>query len=509
MRGRGGVVLLRVLGNTRRRPTPGPARERDLAVRAVFAFEDRQFADAISYAAELLLGALGLDVRCVPYEGLAAEPAADLLVSYGWALPPAPPGAADHPQLHFAASGFFGSGFLCPCSLPTGAPVVHEGVPVVFVSPGAGEGWLERQGRRLVTGLDLIASTLFLASRYEEFLRPERDEYGRFETRSAYTYRHGYGQRPLVEEYVDLLRRWLCELGLTIERRRAPGEHEFAIALTHDLDQLTRGWVEAAYHEAKQIRRLHKSAYNISLLIRDKCRGRDPYWSFDSMLGIEEQHGVRSSLYFLPRTGQPKDAHYDWHQDRFGPLFKRLRAGAWEVGLHASYDSGADERMLAEQKCRLEEASGGPVVGVRQHYLRFLVQDGWRRQQEAGFLYDTTLGFADDVGFRGGLARPFRPFDLIARRRLDLWELPLVVMDQTFRTYLGVPVDRVWDRIRPTLEQVKAHRGAAAILWHNTFFAGYKFAGYERVYAELMDWVKANGGVCTTAQEIVAWWAKG
>lgn len=506
-------------------------------MRAVFAFQDRRFADAIGYAAELLLGALELDVRCVPYESLSTGPAAgspigpvpDLLVSYGRELPPAPE-SAGRPHLHFAASGLFGPGFLCPCSLPSAAPVVHEGVPVIFVGPGNGGeqgeeracpaeqasgeerapqgGLLMRQGRLLVTGLDLIASTLFLASRYEEFLRPERDEFGRFETRSAYTYRHGYGQRPLVEEYVGLLQGWLRELGMPVARRRTLGEHKFAIALTHDLDQLTRGWIEAAYHEVKQVHRLHKSVYNISRLIWDKLRGRDPYWSFDAMLGLEERHGVRSSLYFLSRTGQPKDARYDWHQERFAPLFKRLREGGWEIGLHASYDSGADERMLADQKRRLEDVSHGPVAGVRQHYLRFLVQDGWRRQQEAGFLYDTTLGFADDVGFRGGMARPFQPFDLIARRRLDLWELPLVIMDQTFRSYLGLSVDRTWERIQPTLEQVKAHGGAAAILWHNTFFAGYKFAGYERVYAQIIDWVKANGGVCTTAQEIVSRWAR-
>lgn len=490
-------------------------------VKAVFAFEERQFAEAISYAAELLLGPLELDIRCVPYDRLAAElpgglgaepsagPAADLLISYGRKLPPPAPGAGHCPHLHFTASGFFGSGFLCPCSLPSGPPVVHAGVPVIFVGPGAAAGaGGEREGQRLVTRLDLIASTLFLASRYEEFLRPERDEYGRFETRSAYTYRHGYGQRPLVEEYAGLVQRWLHELGLTVARRRPLGQHGFAIALTHDLDQLTRGWIEAAYHEMKQLHRLHKAVYNISRLIWDKSRGRDPYWSFDAMLGLEERRSVRSSLYFLARTGQPMDANYDWHQERFGPLFKRLREGGWEVGLHGSYDSGADERMLADQKRRLEDASGGPVVGVRQHYLRFLVQDGWRRQQEAGFLYDTTLGFADDVGFRGGLARPFQPFDLIARRRLDLWELPLVVMDQTFRTYLGLPVDRTWEQARPVLEQVKEHGGAVAILWHNTFFAGYKFAGYERVYEQIIDWVKGNGGVCTTAREIIEQWTR-
>ncbi len=478
-------------------------------MKALFAYEDRQFSEPIAYAGELLLSALDLDARSVAYDDLLPGHGADVLVTYGQALPAPAAVEAARAHLHIVPSGFFGPGFLCPCSVPTGEPTLHAGVPVLFAgrSPAVTDHPAAIPGR-LVTTLDLIASTLYLASRYEEFMRPERDEFGRFETRSAYTYRHGYGDRPLVEEYVGLLQGWLRELGLPIERRRMLRDHEFAVVLTHDLDQLTLGWLESIFFEVRQFHRPHRSLYNIVRILADKTRGHDPYWSFDAMLGLEERRGVRSSLYFLERTGQRMDARYDWHQDRFGPLFKRLRAGGWEVGLHGSYDSAGDERMLAGQRRRLEEASGGPVVGVRQHYLRFLVQDGWRRQQEAGFQYDTTLGFADDVGFRGGLARPFQPFDLIARRKLDLWEVPLVAMDQTFRTYLGLPLDQVWERILPVLERVKTHRGAAAILWHNTFFAGYKFAGYEKVYERIIDWVQANGGTCTSAQAIVAQWAR-
>ncbi len=471
---------------------------------AHFLYQNRPYADAITYAARLLLDALDLQVDCRPYDGVPETRSsiaddADLVVSYGRQ----PPEGVRGRHLHIVEGGLFGPAFLCPCSLPTGPPTIFGGVPIVFAADGQP---VVREGDRLTTGLDLIASSLFLASRYEEFLRPERDEYDRFETRSAYAYRHGFGDRPVVEAYVALLRDWLRELGLPVARRRMIPEHEFAVCLTHDLDQLTRGWLEAGFHELKQVRRPLRSALNIARLAYDKARGRDPYWNFDAMLGMEERRAVRSCLYFLPQTGHPMDARYDWHQERFGPLFRRLRDEGWEIGLHGSYDSARDERMLALQRRGLEEISQGPVYGVRQHYLRFLVQDGWRRQQEAGFLYDSTLGYADDAGFRGGLARPFQPFDLIARRKLDLWEVPLVIMDQTFRTYLKLPVEKVWERMAPVLEQVKAHRGAAAVLWHNTFFAGYKFAGFERVYDRMLEWVAANGGICTTAEQAVRWW---
>jgi peptidoglycan/xylan/chitin deacetylase (PgdA/CDA1 family) len=285
-----------------------------------------------------------------------------------------------------------------------------------------------------------------------------------------------------------------------------PQQYKFAVCLTHDIDQVDGGWLEAGFHTLKRITRPLQSARGIAHLIADRMRGLDPYWNLEEIMALEERHCARSSFYFLPRTGHPQDARYDIRQERFRSLFKRMRDGGWEIGLHGSYESAYGEGLLADQRRALEDASGGSVTGVRQHFLRLPAEGGWRRQQEAGFQYDSTLGFAGGAGFRAGLARPFRPFDAGLRRQLVLWEVPLVAMDQTFRSYAQVPVAGVWEEVRPLLEQIRTHGGAGAILWHNTFFSGYKFAGYEKVYEQILSWVRESGGACTTAAQAVEWW---
>ena len=60
------------------------------------------------------------------------------------------------------------------------------------------------------------------------------------------------------------------------ERRRQLHDYDFAVCLTHDIDQVTLGWLESAWFELRQIKRLPRSLYNIAGLMWGKARGRDP-----------------------------------------------------------------------------------------------------------------------------------------------------------------------------------------------------------------------------------------
>ena len=108
----------------------------------------------------------------------------------------------------------------------------------------------------------------------------------------------------------------------------------------------------------------------------------------------------------------------------------------WEVGLHGGHTAYLNAQEMKIKKERLEKVTHQPVLGYRNHYLRFKVPDTWEYLSKAGFQYDTTLGYADCAGFRNGMCHPFRPFNLNTNHEIDILEIPLTVMDGSLESDL-------------------------------------------------------------------------
>ncbi len=161
--------------------------------------------------------------RCVRYvlsvllgEDFADEfPANSIL----YADPTAAP--RDQPVVCIVPGGLFGSDYGEPASLPHMPPTSIDGVPLLYGSRD-----IRRERDCLIVSADIIASTYFLVSRYEEMVRRDaRDCHGRFPGRESFPFRAGFLDRPVVEEYAALLRSWLGEVGIHVPPpRRCSGD---------------------------------------------------------------------------------------------------------------------------------------------------------------------------------------------------------------------------------------------------------------------------------------------
>lgn len=75
-----------------------------------------------------------------------------------------------------------------------------EELPVLYGTPDI------RVGQDRVTcGIDLFASAFFMLSRWEETVRPERDEHGRFPAIASTACQWGFLDRPVVNLYAETL----------------------------------------------------------------------------------------------------------------------------------------------------------------------------------------------------------------------------------------------------------------------------------------------------------------
>jgi hypothetical protein len=370
--------------------------------------------------------------------------------------------------------------------------------------PYRAEAWEQVDRGERPSGDDL-AEAFFHLARVEE-LNGARDEHDRFQAASS-----------CLDPLDPPLERLRTRLG--VEPPRWSGAR-FAVALTHDVDvpwKWTRTGVKGAAARAKaDLRRGRVESGLLELrglagATVHKVRGTDPYWSFDRILRDERRSGSSSTFFLLAEHAHDLDGPAAESYEQLRPrLVETLQTGQAEVGLHGSYSAADDPERVASEKKRLEALSG-PVQGQRYHFLRVDPHRNLRSLEAAGFAYDSSLGFSDAVGFRAGIAHPFRPWDFEREAPHDLIEVPLAAMDVTLSAerYLNLSVEEAGARLDALLDWAAEHGGGFAVLWHSEQYDSALLPGWDRLYRRLMEDVRARGGVCiqagALAEEARAW----
>lgn len=315
--------------------------------------------------------------------------------------------------------------------------------------------------------LDLLRGDQSLLNRFareEEYREGLRDSYNRF---PYYASEERNIREPAVSRYLN-------DRGMQVTY---PDGHRFAVCLSHDVDVLCPN--NYFRKELDSVRSFMIGDFRGTIDKLSRPRVVRPFLDSREIMALEERYGARSSFYFIAVDGGP-DRSYDIMDIQDDLRF--IEGSGWEVGLHGSQAAHADLERMRKEKALLEEALGRVVVGYRNHFLRFKVPLTWRLLQQAGFKYDTTLGYADCAGFRGGMCHPFFPYDLGTGSTIDIQEIPLVIMDASlFQNYMRLDVRQAWDLIKDLIDVVEAQRGTMGILWHNTNMQGETLMLYEKI----------------------------
>ena len=328
-----------------------------------------------------------------------------------------------------------------------------------------------------------------LYTRKEEYGSPSLDSHGRFPS-SARTWREI--ERPVVSEF-------LVEHGYTVEY---PEGRDFALCLTHDVD-------EVRPTRSHTIQSLMAVVTRFPSLLQEQGNGPSLPWfprhyrDFSKIMDLEEEYSGRSSFYFMATERDP--FRFRYHLEDLAADIGEIRDRGWEVGVHGGYYSYTSAQSVKEEKIRLEAVLNREVHGYRNHFLRIQVPETWACLEEAGFLYDTTLGYPDTPGFRNGMCHPFRPVDLRTGKEINLLEIPLCMMDQSQE--LSPPPD-LWERLAAMMDRVAACRGVMTVLFHTPIFMSAAHRTHLKIYRKLLARACERNGWIAPAGEIAGWWMK-
>lgn len=351
-------------------------------------------------------------------------------------------------------------------------------LPVIYGDPDADGRLAHEDETGIRLGVDVFGAAFFMLTRYEELVRPQRDQHARFSLPGSLAAAEDLVDRPIVNEYLELL--WAAMASLWPGLRRRP--REFSLRPSHDID--------CRYCTGSNVRELGRSAAGDVVRRRDvplalkrietyvRKRAGDPEAdlcdSFDGLMDATERRGLRAAFYFLAdRPAVQIDGDYALDDPWIGPVLRRIHERGHEVGLHPSYNTYRDPAQTRAELAKLLAVCERLEIrqscwGGRQHFLRWENPTTWQNWEDAGLAYDSTLGFADRGGFRCGVCFEYPVFNLMTRRRLSLRERPLIAMDTALLGHAKLGSSAALAQIAHLKQRCRLFGGEFTLLWHNT-----------------------------------------
>lgn len=287
-----------------------------------------------------------------------------------------------------------------------------------------------------------------------------------------------------------------------------PGGKKFAVCLTHDVDEIIKTYQWISHPLRFVVRRDFSGLKGQVCSFIQKIKGYEPYYTYEDIIGIEHDLGVKSTYFILKESGNAslfsKKTWYLYGRNRslqspeIRELIQRLLLNGDEVAIHGSYFSYRDPGLLNDETRELEQLINEKVIGTRQHNLNLEVPKTWEYQVSAGLRYDTTLGFKDTIGFRWGTSFPF--FPNTGKEPLPLLEIPLIIMD----ICLESRKNKLADCLR-IADEVERYQGVLTLLWHPPVFNTREYPEARDIYCNINRYCQEKGAWIVRARDIYEW----
>ncbi len=313
-------------------------------------------------------------------------------------------------------------------------------------------------------GFDVFAAIFYLLSRYEEYLKKPRDKFGNYDFKNSILHQLNIMHVPLVEQWMNMLKTVLKNNFPSLQFKSAKAK----FALSFDVD------VAYAYQNrslgrtfgglSKKIIKLNFSdlADHVFTMLHLK---KDMFDTYEYILSKIKNN---KAIFFFNMGCYAKfDKNPSYRNKKFQLLIKQLHAKNL-IGLHPSYASNSDHKLIAKEKNWLEEIVDEKINSSRQHYLKLKLPTTYQQLIKNGIQNDYSIGYHDTFGFRAGTCKPFLFFDLKKNETSNLQLFPFAIMEGTLDDVMKLNFEASKKIISDLISEVCKYEGIFVPLWHNS-----------------------------------------
>ena len=360
---------------------------------------------------------------------------------------------------------------------------------------------------------DLIASTFFWLSGWQEITTTARDVHGRFPHAASLQAAWDLTARPPVDAYRARIKAWLVAQGLPVAQRMWK-DATWAFCPTHDIDYLRKWRLGTVFRESVEYLLLNYRKEPAGARVRrfgafladfatpgDACRR-----ALERMPAETQAYGGTGTYFFKTAAHGPHDVYYRPTGGYLQRQVEQLLTDGFEVGLHPSFHAHTHAGYLRHEHGLLERLAGQPPVSVRQHYLRWDAHLTPRLHVATDFQIDSTLGFAEHEGFRHGTCLPFQLYDADTDAPLDLWEMPLALMESALFNRRGLQGAAARAATQALIDTCQRYGGVLVGLWHNTLWDELDYPGWGQHFLDTLEAARTGQAAILSLHDALRTW---
>ncbi|MCF7911665.1 MAG: hypothetical protein K9M99_03990 [Candidatus Cloacimonetes bacterium] len=356
---------------------------------------------------------------------------------------------------------------------------------------------------------DLIGNIYFHLTGKEQDTIKHRDAQKRFSYQQSNFEK--YMNYPYLTGMINLVELFLSEgesyLRYPLLKKPLwPGNKQYAIAITHSVDKLTkwngmRFW-ESLFYWLRSFWRVQYHLRNFWGLLRYLFDNWEPYWNFDLIAGLEKDNGIQSTFFFGVGDEKQAGVDYELAEPDLKTQKNELESFGHGFGLYLSRES--KEAAYQKSTKELSAFTGTTINGARKENFILPEAKETALYQSNGLKWDSSWAMPDLQGYIHGIGYPFY-LSLNGYKEGGILEIPVNFSDHALRSdKAAISMDALEERIEDIIDKARKFRSLLVFNFNVCTFE--EILLLSEVFRWLMQRLKGDPSVWKARlSEIYSW----